>query len=290
MRMKCPNCGAQYEVDNTVIPVGGRDVQCSNCGHTWFQRQDQQEAEIAKQQAATADPADAGDTPTAQTNLEAEAGDSQATSEPGAPADADAAPPARQKIDQEVVNILREEAELETSQRSEIPPAPDLVPDLAPAPDPSPEPAPGNLQQAGKPEPDFAERSAQLHGPGNGPDATSKDYDSNRKALLPDIEEINSTLAATDGEQGDETDAAKELRRRSGFRRGFSLAVVVFAILALVYVFAPNIADAAPGTATALASYVDWVNSLRASVDGIMQGAVQKLTSILSQINNDQAS
>ena len=37
MRLICPNCDAEYEVDASVIPEAGRDVQCSNCGHTWFQ-------------------------------------------------------------------------------------------------------------------------------------------------------------------------------------------------------------------------------------------------------------
>lgn len=37
MRITCPNCDAQYEVDERAIPDGGRDVQCSNCGHAWFQ-------------------------------------------------------------------------------------------------------------------------------------------------------------------------------------------------------------------------------------------------------------
>lgn len=37
MRLVCPNCGAQYEVDDRVIPEGGRDVQCSSCGHAWYQ-------------------------------------------------------------------------------------------------------------------------------------------------------------------------------------------------------------------------------------------------------------
>ncbi len=37
MRLICPNCGAQYEVDDRVIPDGGRDVQCSSCGHAWYQ-------------------------------------------------------------------------------------------------------------------------------------------------------------------------------------------------------------------------------------------------------------
>jgi len=37
MRLVCPNCGAQYEVPDGVVPAEGRDVQCSNCGNTWFQ-------------------------------------------------------------------------------------------------------------------------------------------------------------------------------------------------------------------------------------------------------------
>ena len=37
MRLICPNCDAQYEVDDGAVPPGGRDVQCSNCGHAWFQ-------------------------------------------------------------------------------------------------------------------------------------------------------------------------------------------------------------------------------------------------------------
>ena len=37
MRLKCPNCGAEYEVDSAMIPDPGRDVQCAACGHGWFQ-------------------------------------------------------------------------------------------------------------------------------------------------------------------------------------------------------------------------------------------------------------
>ena len=37
MRLTCPNCGARYEVDDSMIPAEGRDVQCSNCTTTWFQ-------------------------------------------------------------------------------------------------------------------------------------------------------------------------------------------------------------------------------------------------------------
>ena len=37
MRLTCPNCSAQYEVAEDMIPADGRDVQCSNCATTWFQ-------------------------------------------------------------------------------------------------------------------------------------------------------------------------------------------------------------------------------------------------------------
>ncbi|MGB3408240.1 MAG: zinc-ribbon domain-containing protein, partial [Jannaschia sp.] len=37
MRLTCPNCSAQYEVAEDMIPPDGRDVQCSNCATTWFQ-------------------------------------------------------------------------------------------------------------------------------------------------------------------------------------------------------------------------------------------------------------
>ena len=36
MRLICPNCDAQYEVDASMLPVKGRDVQCSACGKVWF--------------------------------------------------------------------------------------------------------------------------------------------------------------------------------------------------------------------------------------------------------------
>lgn len=37
MRIVCPKCVAQYEVDDSAIPETGREVQCANCNHIWFQ-------------------------------------------------------------------------------------------------------------------------------------------------------------------------------------------------------------------------------------------------------------
>ncbi|MFY0661877.1 MAG: zinc-ribbon domain-containing protein [Shimia sp.] len=51
MRLTCPNCGAQYEVPDDIIPTGGRDVQCSNCGNTWFQVHADMQAEVPVEEA-----------------------------------------------------------------------------------------------------------------------------------------------------------------------------------------------------------------------------------------------
>lgn len=48
MRLTCPNCDAQYEVPDDVIPQDGRDVQCSNCGNTWFQAHPDQVADVVE--------------------------------------------------------------------------------------------------------------------------------------------------------------------------------------------------------------------------------------------------
>ncbi|MDA8747881.1 zinc-ribbon domain-containing protein, partial [Litoreibacter sp.] len=54
MRLVCPNCDAEYEVDASLVPPEGRDVQCSNCNISWFQKPDQDEEAKDPQPAAQA--------------------------------------------------------------------------------------------------------------------------------------------------------------------------------------------------------------------------------------------
>ncbi|MDO5369379.1 zinc-ribbon domain-containing protein [Paracoccus sp. (in: a-proteobacteria)] len=35
MRLICPRCNAQYEIDAGAVPPAGRDVECSACDHVW---------------------------------------------------------------------------------------------------------------------------------------------------------------------------------------------------------------------------------------------------------------
>ena len=55
MRITCPNCGAQYEVDDTLIPEAGRDVQCSNCGKGWFQARNPEPEETFEDEPVAAE-------------------------------------------------------------------------------------------------------------------------------------------------------------------------------------------------------------------------------------------
>jgi len=98
-----------------------------------------------------------------------------------------------------------------------------------------------------------------------------------RRDLLPDIEEINSTLRSGSAiaEENYEVEAP---RKRGGFRRGFMLIVFLFLIAAAVYIFAPQIIAQAPQAETALNSYVEWVDGLRLWLD-------QKVQEIIAQSN-----
>jgi len=137
MRLICPNCVAQYEVDQDVIPPEGRDVQCANCGHSWFQDSVQMFSE------ETAEPLGAGDpdsdvppelfndlegklsTPFASTRanvapdpdgLEAEEprDDFQIEQQPASPSS---------RMDPEALDMVREEAEYSSGEK---PPAAQL--------------------------------------------------------------------------------------------------------------------------------------------------------------------
>ena len=154
MRLICPRCGAQYEVDDSVVPAAGRDVQCSGCGQTWFQpslqmimaeeaqREDRREAPEGWEVAAPAAPAPAPEPAVKATPYTAEAATQAAavatvaavartmreapaanTTVPVAedPSELGPAPKAgavpRRPLDETLLAILREEAAREAAAR-----------------------------------------------------------------------------------------------------------------------------------------------------------------------------
>ena len=103
MRLICPNCDAQYEIADNAIPSDGREVQCSNCGHTWFQEHPYHSSENATTDDNRID---------SLQNDDILFDDEELTLRQQ---------PARRELHPSVSNILREEAELEKKARVKIP-------------------------------------------------------------------------------------------------------------------------------------------------------------------------
>ena len=255
MRLVCPNCDAEYEVNPAVIPNSGRDVQCSNCGTSWFQPSPAAE-EAAAEEAALFDPP------------------------PALPQEPAAAVPAVKPrgLDESVLAVLREEAEREAAaRRAEASQPIETQPDLGL----TAAPAAAIASPA-------AQRIARLKGV-EGEQSLAK-RPQTRREMLPTIEEINSTLRATSERRtGEPVAVAESLPVRhdaaNGFRSGFVLVLVIAALGVFAYVMAPRIGQQIPGLAPGMASYVEAVDGARLWLDAMMQQAI----SALRGISGDQA-
>jgi len=302
MRLVCPNCGAQYEVDDRVIPEGGRDVQCSACGHGWYQvpaghqpevwaeeptpdeTLDETQAEEAEDLGE--EPADEGEA------VEAPAEDGEAQSEPEAEEDVEKepeappaeAPPARE-MDESVRSILQDEAQRELEARAdEAKPEPEQVetqPDLG-LDDGGPSPEEERRRIA-------RERMARMRGLDE-EEPVEADFDANvepadepekstqGRDLFPDIEEINSTLDShAPGVPESPASIEAAPKGASGFGRGFTVAMVLVALLISLYLLAPKLAANVPALEPVLAAYVEAVNSARAWLDETLRGLTTKI-------------
>lgn len=291
MRLICPNCGAQYEVADDVIPPSGRDVQCSNCGHTWFEMpgasvaaedaepfaKPNQSPQVEPEAATKPDPVTPPQEQSAEQTNEDDASPEEELWDPPTPAaepeeaQAEAsAPPAQPGLDPDVASILREEAAYEQAARAaEAEPEPletqtDF--DLSPALD-----DPEQQQEA-------RERLSRLRGetvPPATPDPDDRqsaqpqqtepveDSVSSRKDLLPDIEEINSSLRPDDPASAPAAVAAVAPSGSSGFRKGFATTVLFALVACAVYLFAPHIIAALPQAEPVITPYVEWVDGMR---------------------------
>ena len=285
MRLVCPNCGAQYEVDDRVIPDTGRDVQCSNCGHGWFQKHPDQDAELAEELGTVPPVAEPEEAPAPEPEPEpAPEPEPELTPEPepdpepepepeedaedGAEDEGELPPaPTPQALDDGVRDILRQEAEFEMEQRAHDQEQLESQPDLG-LEDLDPEEARRRTVQ---------ERMARLRGLDEMPDELDEDSGA-RRDLLPDIEEISSTLDGDGVDPGNlPPDATIAPAKSGGFRRGFLMMLVLAAVIALLYSFAPQLGEAVPALQPYLEAYVGLVDKARLALDGLLQSAIGKM-------------
>ncbi|MEM8592064.1 MAG: zinc-ribbon domain-containing protein [Pseudomonadota bacterium] len=254
MRLECPNCDATYEVPDSVIPPEGREVQCSNCGSAWFFDPNAPEPEIAAPEPAPAAP------PAPETAYSPEP-DTMFEEEPeeeiqvAAPEPEEAAIPRRRQLESAVVDVLRQEAEYEARARAEEAGL-EYQEDL-PLAEPE-RPAAPALEQEDVSRPP-----------------------SSRRDLLPDIDEINSTLRATSERKTAQKATPQEIkevqRQRRGFRTGFGLSLFLLGLFAAAYSYSGALSEQIPAIAGALESYVEWVNGGRAWLEDAMTGVVARM-------------
>lgn len=266
MRLTCPNCGAQYEVPDEVIPADGRDVQCSNCGDTWFQQHPDAilEEDRAREDAQLVEDETLDQDPDGDFDDSYDDGD-----------DFEEIPEAEDlgevqevpRIDPSVSEILRQEAEHEARLRAAeqgetLESQSDLGLDGLPS------------DEAEKRSREARDRMARIKGEPTEVDSADQ---GSRRGLLPDIDEINSTLRAT----GESPAAVSDVdvvvpRKRGGFLRGFGLIVLLAVLALLLYVNTPRIAAAVPALEPVLTSYVALVDQARVWLDGLVGGFVPK--------------
>jgi len=259
MLLVCPNCGAQYEVPEDHIPKKyGRDVQCSACNHTWFQTHPAQDLQPAPQ--AEAEDHGSSDEPS-------QGFDPSQASEPEVSLEAPSAgtgpqmPPLRQRrsLHPSVAGVLREEAKREVEERGSNAPQ---VPE-SPA-------RSGSSDQAREADMDMQALEALYQN-------SEKTAKSTRGALLPDIDEINSTLSTSGTEWPSDTDASKEIAQKGQRRLGFLLGIAIIVAAAALYYFADRLGDRIPSLQQPLELYQQWINNMRIVLDQWIRQAIDWL-------------
>jgi predicted Zn finger-like uncharacterized protein len=285
MRLICPNCDAEYEVDGDQISAEGRDVQCSNCAHTWLQMPEGFDDTVEPDPVA----------PPESTEVEAQpAVDDEDVTDAGfAPPEGAETPPMRRTTDPDALDVIHQEVQHELRHRdaetggietqTELgldqgsfaptppPPAPETKPELTPeAPSQTETKTPDETVDAGL---------APAHQRSEG----------NKRELLPDIEEINSTLAAAPDPVYDEDgniDESTAKGGRRGFRLGFGLMLLLTALILLFYAYAPLLKENFPQLTTLIDNLVRVIDNLRLALENAAQGLLKMLNGLLEGFGN----
>ncbi|MEM9031709.1 MAG: hypothetical protein AAGB18_03610, partial [Pseudomonadota bacterium] len=185
----------------------------------------------------------------------------------------------RPELDAAVLGILKAEAEREIAARRAEAAGIENQPELGLAePDAADDPVGARTRRLrGLDDVEADEREVAVENPA-------------RKALLPDVDEINSTLTANSDRSAPipvEPGIPQELarKRRGGFRLGFALVLLVTAALIAVYLYAPTLGARFPTFEPMLAAYVDWANGMRQSIDGTLENSINALTTFLVDLS-----
>ena len=278
MRLICPNCSAQYEVPADVIPAKGRDVQCSNCQETWFQTHPDTEpqtdvVQTLKEHFAQTEPEAAPIPPQSDAISEPDPIDDEferaldqeldtfaEDASEIAPSPSIMHERSKREIDPAVADILREEAQREREQRAAetFEHQDEFALDAdKPASDPQP-------KKSGYIDPKLDDLDGMYK------DKVS-DAPKSRRDLLPDIEEINSTLRR-DKKSANREEPESQAQKNASGRRGFRTSIILLILAVVVYAYADLITSNFPQIAPYLDAYVAQIDQWRAELSDQTSG------------------
>jgi predicted Zn finger-like uncharacterized protein len=46
MIITCPNCNKKFQINSTLVPEEGRDLQCGSCKHVWFYKAQNEDSSL----------------------------------------------------------------------------------------------------------------------------------------------------------------------------------------------------------------------------------------------------
>lgn len=296
MRLICPSCRAQYEIEADLIPLEGRDVQCSACDNVWFQTPPQPESPALLSQAQRVLEAPAPAVPFLQDPAARVEEDLEVHFPPRAfqapvgpeedlppedEGDLDAQILKRHSLDESMMAILREEAMREETARLEeeerLRKARNLdFQTTGEAPDPEGPRLRIRPRSEAATEAVMHEDVAQPEHPVSERPLSERPTRPQRRELLPDIEHINSTLEAPRAHRRPTVSLeGAGAASPSGFLRGFAAMILIALLIWALYIKAPQIIAMAPMLEGAMTTYVGVIDVLRNGLNEIVAAGVK---------------
>ena len=223
MLIKCPNCNANYEVPNDIIPATGRDVQCSNCSKTWFVT-GLSGKKTVKDKISNYEGPESSSLPKFETT------------------DSFLKDKSTKDIDGDVLEILREEADLELRTR-----------------------------KADRSASSTAQKPSSKRAIKN----STKDNRKAHDAILPNNIEIGTTLEETLAPNSPDEGSEKS-KTKSG-KLGFAIGFAIIGVCWAAFTYENLITQSVPQATVYMEIYKNYVDYLLAIRDGVLKNLIEQI-------------
>ena len=222
MLIKCPNCNAKYEVPNDIIPATGRDVQCSNCSKTWFVT-GLSGKKTFKDKISKYEGPESGSLPTFETT------------------ESFLKDKSTKDIDADVLEILKEEADLEIRTRE------------------------ADRKASSAAQTPLSKRAVKN---------STKDNRKSHDKVLPNNIEIGTTLEET--LTPNSPDEVPEKSKTKSGKVGFFIGLAIIVVCWAAFAYGDLITQSMPQAAAYIEIYKNYVDYLLAMRDGVLKNLLEQ--------------